>query len=47
VLGGLLWEYVSPSAPFLVGVGVAAISLVLSQFIRTPPVPVAASLPAK
>jgi len=47
VLGGLLWEYVSPSAPFLVGVGVAVISLVLAQFIRTPPVPVTAPLPAK
>ncbi|MGD8488763.1 MAG: MFS transporter [Anaerolineae bacterium] len=38
VLGGLLWEFVSPSAPFLVGVGVAIISLVLVQFIRIRPV---------
>jgi MFS family permease len=47
VLGGLLWEYVSPSAPFLVGVGVAVISLVLVQFIRTPALPTPAPLPAK
>jgi MFS family permease len=38
VLGGLLWEFVSPAAPFLVGVGVAAISLILVQFIRIRPV---------
>ncbi|MGD8464016.1 MAG: MFS transporter [Anaerolineae bacterium] len=38
VLGGLLWEFVSPSAPFLVGVGVAIISLILVQFIRIRPV---------
>jgi predicted MFS family arabinose efflux permease len=38
VLGGILWEQVSPSAPFLAGVVVAVISLVLVQFIRTEPV---------
>jgi predicted MFS family arabinose efflux permease len=43
VLGGILWEQVSPSAPFLAGVGIAAISLVLVQFIRTGPVPVRSS----
>ena len=44
VLGGILWEKVSPQAPFLAGVGVAMVSLVLVQFIRTgsrpAPVPV-------
>jgi predicted MFS family arabinose efflux permease len=47
VLGGLLWQYVSPSAPFLVGVGVAIISLVLVQFIRVRPVPSPVSLAAE
>jgi predicted MFS family arabinose efflux permease len=47
VLGGLLWQYVSPSAPFLVGVGVAFISLVLVQFIRVRPVPSPVSLAAE
>jgi predicted MFS family arabinose efflux permease len=35
VLGGILWEQISPSATFLAGVGIAVISLVLVQFIRT------------
>ncbi len=35
VVGGILWEQVSPSATFLAGVGIAVISLVLVQFIRT------------
>jgi predicted MFS family arabinose efflux permease len=38
VLGGILWEQVSPSAPFLAGVAIALISLVLVQFIRTEPI---------
>jgi len=46
VLGGILWEQISPSAPFLAGVLIAIISLVLVQFIRTgtapAPAPVAA-----
>jgi predicted MFS family arabinose efflux permease len=37
VLGGILWERVSPSAPFVMGVIVAALSLILVQFIRTDP----------
>jgi MFS family permease len=37
VLGGILWEQISPSAPFLAGVGIAIVSLVLVQFIRTRP----------
>jgi MFS family permease len=45
VLGGILWEQVSPAAPFLAGVGIALVSLVLVQFIRTQPVPVPSSLP--
>jgi predicted MFS family arabinose efflux permease len=39
VLGGILWEQIAPSATFLAGVGIAVISLVLVQFIRTQPVP--------
>lgn len=39
VLGGILWVQVSPSAPFLAGVVVAVVSLVLVQLIRTTPVP--------
>jgi MFS family permease len=37
VLGGILWEQISPSATFLAGVVIAVISLVLVQFIRTQP----------
>ena len=38
VLGGILWEQVSPSAPFLAGVAIAIVSLLLVQFIQTKPV---------
>ncbi|MFC2015564.1 MFS transporter [Chloroflexota bacterium] len=41
VLGGILWERVSPSATFLAGVGIAIVSLILVQFIRTEPLDVA------
>lgn len=41
VLGGLLWERVAPSATFLAGVGIAVLSLILVQFIRTEAVPAA------
>jgi MFS family permease len=37
VLGGVLWTQVAPAATFLAGVGIAVISLVLVQFIRTQP----------
>jgi MFS family permease len=37
VLGGILWETVSPKATFLAGVGIVLVALVLSQFIRTAP----------
>jgi MFS family permease len=47
VLGGILWEQVSPSAPFIVGVIVAALSLILVQFMRTGPAPRPAPLPAE
>jgi predicted MFS family arabinose efflux permease len=46
VLGGILWEQVSPSAPFIAGVIVAAVSLILVQFMRTEPSPRPAPLPA-
>jgi predicted MFS family arabinose efflux permease len=35
VVGGILWEQVAPAATFLAGVAIAAISLVLVQFIRS------------
>jgi predicted MFS family arabinose efflux permease len=44
VLGGILWEQIAPSATFLAGVGIAVISLVLVQFIRTQPVPAPAAV---
>jgi len=47
VLGGILWERVSPSAPFVMGVIVAALSLILVQFIRTDPSPTPALMPAE
>ena len=37
VLGGILWEQVSPSATFLAGVVIAVVSLGLVQFIRIQP----------
>jgi predicted MFS family arabinose efflux permease len=37
IVGGTIWELFGAQAPFLVGVGIAVISLVLAQFIRTPP----------
>ena len=44
ILGGILWEQISPSATFMAGVVIAAVSLVVVQFIRTEsvavPVPV-------
>jgi predicted MFS family arabinose efflux permease len=45
VLGGILWQQVSPSAPFLAGMIVAVVSLVLVQFIRTTPAPKPAPVP--
>ncbi len=36
VIGGTVWELFGSQAPFLVGVGVVLVSLVLTQFIRTP-----------
>ena len=47
VLGGILWERISPSAPFVVGVMVAALSLILVQFIRTEQIPGPAPIPAE
>jgi MFS family permease len=35
VMGGILWEQISPSATFLAGVVIAVVSLILVQFIRT------------
>ena len=35
VLGGILWVQISPSATFLAGVAIAAVSLVLVQFMQT------------
>ncbi len=35
VLGGTIWVLFGAKAPFLAGVGIAAVSLALSQFVRT------------
>jgi MFS family permease len=45
VLGGILWERIAPSAPFLAGVLIAIISLGLVQFIRTGPAPTPIPVP--
>jgi MFS family permease len=45
IVGGILWEQISPSATFLAGVLIAVISLVLVQFIRTQPVPTPIPVP--
>jgi predicted MFS family arabinose efflux permease len=41
VLGGAVWQLFGSRAPFLAGVGIVLISLVLTQFMRPPPEPVA------
>ncbi len=45
ILGGILWERVSPSATFLAGVVIVVVALGVVQLIRTDPMPVVA--PAK
>jgi len=42
ILGGILWERVSPSATFLAGVVIVVVALGAVQLIRTDPVPVVA-----
>ncbi len=37
VIGGTVWQLYGSQAPFLAGVGIVLVSLVLTQFIRTPP----------
>ncbi len=37
VIGGAVWERFGSQAPFLAGAGIVAVSLVLVQFMRTPP----------
>jgi len=44
VLGGAVWQLFGSRAPFLAGVGIVLISLVLTQFIRTPPERVAVAV---
>jgi predicted MFS family arabinose efflux permease len=44
VLGGILWEQVAPSATFLAGAAIAAVSVAFVQLIRTPPLRAALSL---
>ena len=36
IVGGAIWELFGSQAPFLVGVGLVTVSLVMVQFIRTP-----------
>jgi predicted MFS family arabinose efflux permease len=45
IVGGAIWEMFGSQAPFLVGVGLAIVSLVMVQFIRTPG-PALAAAPA-
>jgi predicted MFS family arabinose efflux permease len=45
VVGGAVWELFGSTVPFLVGVGIVLVSLVLTQAIRTPAEPVAAVAP--
>lgn len=42
IAGGTVWELFGSQAPFLAGVGIAVVSLVLVQFIRTPAEPAVA-----
>lgn len=46
VIGGMVWELFGSQAPFLVGVGIVLVSLVLTQFVRTPPERVAVAAAA-
>ncbi len=46
VLGGAVWQLFGSRAPFLAGVGIVLVSLVLTQFMRTPPEPVAVAVRA-
>jgi MFS family permease len=45
VLGGILWEKVSPSATFLAGVMIVVVALGLVQFIRVQPATASAPVP--
>ena len=47
VVGGTVWELFGSTVPFLVGVGIVLVSLVLTQAIRTPADPVAAMAPVR
>ena len=46
VIGGAAWQLFGLQAPFLAGVGIVLVSLVLTQFIRTPPERVAVAAAA-
>jgi len=46
VLGGAVWQQFGSRAPFLAGVGIVLVSLVLTQFMRTPPERVAVAVTA-
>jgi predicted MFS family arabinose efflux permease len=46
VIGGTVWELFGSQAPFLAGVGIVLVSLVLTQFIRTPTERVAVAVAA-
>jgi predicted MFS family arabinose efflux permease len=47
VVGGTVWELFGSTVPFLVGVGIVLVSLVLTQAMRTPAEPVAAMAPVR
>jgi predicted MFS family arabinose efflux permease len=44
VMGGMVWELFGSQAPFLVGVVIVLVSLVLTQFMHTPPERVAVAV---
>lgn len=47
ILGGMLWDLVHPSVPFLAGVVIAIISLILVQFLHTEPALEPVAVPAE
>lgn len=47
VVGGTVWALFGSQAPFLIGVGIAVVSLLLAQFIRTSAEPVSITVPTR
>jgi len=47
VVGGTVWVLFGSQGPFLIGVGIAVVSLLLAQFIRTPAEPLSITVPTQ